>query len=587
MKYTRSLISVPFLLVLLLVTACAPPTHTDRVSADWSRGVRLGTSLTSDTPALALQPEHDRLFLVWPALLESTGQEVLHVVGLDLTSGAIVEEHDLEAPGGNPRLPALLPAADNGFHLLWLDGPYTERDLYHLLLDEHGVPNSAPYSLSPPRQQVLDTQAISLEDGGIAVYWTTRSGLSLLRLNGEGQSQSAPLLLPGISSPGMAADTQGRIHLAWLEPASLVRYLVRYTVLEPGTNAFPVPQTITTLILSPDQTLDDISGPVVAMEGDGIYIFWTRLLSTMMDTSEIASFTFIADGITMDPTILSLSSFLPPPYQPVTDVAGLSLLAPPIEQTMGRADVHDAPIIVPGRPEQTLIAVSLELQTRSRESLQPTLVVLEDGEVKGYSVVAWTNFSSVAVSGASGETGELYAAWVDAIGIPTEHPVYLSTTSDALMPVFNRLTTADLLNRLSINVQRMIQGVVILPLGAMWMVLPFIWLFVALWFGGGNVQGRFAAIALLVAIILHWISKYVVTPSLLVLLPRLGYAPPNLVPLITYLVPAVTVGIGVVVSLLFYVRPRRGEFSPLVAYVIVAMTDLLLSLSIHGLAYTE
>jgi hypothetical protein len=252
----------------------------------------------------------------------------------------------------------------------------------------------------------------------------------------------------------------------------------------------------------------------------------------------------------------------------------------------GRASVHDAPSVVHGRPNQTLLAINLQLQTRSQEVLQPALAVLEDGELRGHSVIAWTDFSSVAIAGVTGEAGELYVAWLDAIGSTTDHPIYLSTTSDVLLPVFDRLTTADLLNRLYDSVQRMIQGVVLLPLGAMWMILSFIWLFVALWFGGGNVQGRFGIVVFLVAVVLHWISKYLITPDLLTLLPRLSYASPSLVPLFTYGVPAVTVAVGVVIALLFYVRPR-GEFSPLVAYVIVALIDLFISLSIHGLAYTE
>ncbi len=574
------------LLLLVGLTGCAQSTRTARISADWSRGVQIGISTSGGRPALALSAEENLLLAAWPAQPDPDGPRVLHLLALDTASGEVTAERDLPISSCDPLAPALTPARGGGFHLTWLEGPYSQRGLYHRLLAPTGDPAGPVSRISPSGQQVLEAQVASLPDGGLAVLWTTRSGPALLLLDESGHPRGVPLLLPGALSAGMAVDEQGNVHLAWLTQESATHYPIHYGLLLPDALSLPASRTVAIVLLSPSQTADDIDGPVVAVEQDGVYVAWSRMAQTMGGQAEQAAFVFVSGETAGELQPLAFPSSFPPAYAPVEGIPGLNYLAPPTRTGLGNGSVRRAPVALPGQGERTLLALSLEGQTRSKDILQPALAVLDDGEVQGYTVVAWTDHPSIGIAAVSDPAGNLYVAWSDITGIPSEHPVYLATTASGPRSTFDHLSPMDVLASLLDAAQRAVQGLAFIITGTFWLMLPLAWLFAALWLGGGELGNRAARLVLLVAAMLHWASKFFLTPDLLTMLPRLAYAPPALAPLIVVLTPLLTVTLGLLVARLFYLR-RRDEVSPLIAYLFVAATDLTISLALIGLANTE
>jgi hypothetical protein len=509
----------------------------------------------------------------------------LHVQALSVATGEVVAENDLRTVESYPRKPRLIPAEEGRLHLLWLDGPHTERALYHVLVDADGTPVDSMTQVSRPGRQVIEFQIAPLADGGVMILWTTRTNFSLLRVSSDGQ-WGRPLLLPEITRAGMAADGEMTVHLAWLEQETAVRYAVRYTKMPADALQIPTSRSVGEVMLSPDQTEGDIDGPVIVPEEGGIYVAWAWEVQTLMGVVQKAATVFVTQEGVGEEQSISLSPYFPPTYTPVSALGDLSVLAPPVPSTHANASVYELEPVLFGEKEQAALAFGLQGRTRSQDALQPGLVLLDGGQILGYTYAAWTSRPSVAVS-AVGDTRTLYVAWVDAIGVPSEYPVYLATTSESLQSTFSRLTVLDVLLRILNGVQRAVQGIVYFPLAVSWFIAPVIWIFAALWWGRGDISQRGKPLVMGIALLFHLAGRYFLSTALLELLPSLSRVPADWVSVVVYLAPVAVLGLGSGLSWLFYIRRRKEDWHPLPAYLFAAMTDLFISIGLFGMAVSE
>jgi hypothetical protein len=586
-RRTGVLVSLTLAALLLGATGCAPPPHSDRGSVDWSRGLRLGSSSSPDPPAAVVTQGGDRLVLAWPARPDADALGTLHLLTLDITSGAVLAEQDLPALANYPRTPMLLPAGSDGLHFLWLDGIRTGRSLYYRFLDLEGRPAGEPARLSAADRHVRDAQAARLPDGSLMVLWVTGTGLSLVHLDATGQPLTPPLARADVSSAALAVDTAGTVHLAWTEQVGRGAYAVLYTTLQPDAVALPVPLSIGRASILGAAVGQEVPWLSVAVEEAGTYVLWPWMMGSQGAQMAYPVYVFVADGAVGQRQSLLLPLSFPPAYETMEGTAALSQVAPALSRYgRGVAMVNGVPTAATGQPGQTLLALSLEARTPNRLVLQPALAVLDDGQILGYALPAWTNYPSVGVAATTDSAGDLYVAWVDAPGTGG-HPVYLATTSDALEPVFNRLTPGDVLWELSEALDGVTRGIVFVFPALFWVLLPIVWFVLAFWWSSGNLTGRPAWPVFLVATGLHLASKYLLTRGLLPYIPRLGYVPPELVSTIIYAMPVATVTLGVGIAWLFYIRRNAEDFSPVPAYLIVAVTDAVISVIIYGLASVE
>lgn len=581
------LVSVLFVLSIpLLIAGCTQPDHTSRVSDDWSRGRRIGSSRTSDPPAMALSPSGERLLLAWPTQPQEQGPRVIQIQALDTHTGEVAEAWTLPAPANQPTKLELVPGGKEGLHLLWLDGPYKQRILYNLHLDPSGAPAAEALPLSPEDAAVRSFETAPLSDGGLMVLWSARAGLSLARLDAAGHIMEPPLLIPAVQSAGLAVDLQETVHLAWLESISPVHLQVHYAAMPLNELTPPISRPLASILLSRGQTERNIEGPIVATENDHVYVIWTQTVVTLLETTEEAYYVQTDKGQVQDTQNISFAGYFPPDYVPSKQVPGLSKLALPFQSNVGGASLHGVPRPVKAWQEQCLLAISLQCHSRSRDILQPALAVLKEGKMLGYTIVGWTNRPSVGVTSTVDEQGRLYVAWVDTVG-RSEDPIYLATTSAALKPAFNRLTFNDVLAGFVENSTRAVQGIVFFPLALLWAVFPMAGLVIALWWHRGDLSKRATAPVFGTAIALHLASKYLLTRDLLVMVPRLAFIPPGLSPVFIYGLPLGSMAVGVAIAYLFYIRRQKEDWTPIPAYLIVFLCDMLISLSMYGIANYE
>jgi hypothetical protein len=300
-----------------------------------------------------------------------------------------------------------------------------------------------------------------------------------------------------------------------------------------------------------------------------------------------------------------------PEYQPASGYFPYRQLAQPLAPAAGHLStfVRTAPAMAGGRADETALAIPTWLRTAWSTQLQPGLVILHDGGIKGYQVVGWTRYPSLHPGLIGDSSANLYLTWIDAAG--RSFPIYLATTNAALKASWDRPQSDDLLVGLQRMFGRFVSAFGLLPFGLSWLILPGAGLILALFFLREDslltLRGR---IALLLLIGLHWAGKLLLTPELLHTLPRLSdlpllfplltllfprtlaylpnrlQLPPWIGILVPYLLPGLVLVVGIAVARLAYLnRTRYPNLIP--AYLILAGTDMFLSLQIYALAYYD
>jgi len=128
-------------------------------------------------------------------------------------------------------------------------------------------------------------------------------------------------------------------------------------------------------------------------------------------------------------------------------------------------------------------------------------------------------------------------------------------------------------------------GITLLPLMAIWLIVPFPLLFFALTRGDG--YGLRGQRILLAALYTYWASKYLLTSQLLTYLPAARALPEVIAELLVFLLPVMLLACSVALWWMCTCLTRRREFSAMSAFLPILVVDLVLSLSVYGIGRFE
>jgi len=611
----KSVALFALLLLALLLTGCTERTFSNKTVIEWSRGRRLGTvpADSSEPVALTVEPTGEWTALAWVSSPEQ-GVDALHLAVL-AANGAVLTDLDLPFEVREPRGLVLEPAGDDELHMLWLDVSEHIHSLFHARVTLKGQVVGPVRQLSAEGYRVNGHDAAILPSGELLVVWSNREGVRALRLGADQPQTSATLEAPQAGHLALQVDGDGLAHIAWQQSFQAHERRLYYTSLEPKTLAFDWPMYLSTVVLQGGGSLqgspEGLWGPVMALEKDRATVAWTVARG---ESGEGRGFfvTFVPREVReLSPRRLAV----PPRYQPDYAPASGSLpyrqlaLALPFDKASSGTPLHTLPATTEGQVQEIPLATSLLLRTRWSPQIQPALLVLKEGRLKGFQVAAWTRHPSLHPTLVEDAEGNLYYAWLDAEGKTSA--VYLASTAPALKAAWDSLAGDDLLVSLERLFGRAISAVALIVVALSWLILPGFFLILALFvFREDSLLTSRGQVVLLILIGAHWAGKYLVAPDALTMLPKLSelslifpllpvlapevfaylpnqlHLPPFVALWIPYLIPSLTLLAGVLVMRLLYLRRNRHP-NLVLAYLIVAVVDLFLAMQIYALTYHD
>lgn len=586
------------ILVLMLLGGCAERIHTPRVSSDWGRAGRVAVATRSTPMGLAVSPDGEDVFVAWAGNPDSGATENIRFLRMN-QAGDPKADLALPAEVGRPRELQLLLVGDAHLHLFWIDTATLDRKLKHARVSATGDLQVQPHSVDTVGLPIQQYQAAPLPSGELLVLWTDWLGFHAVRLDGDGTLAQGPTTLQaGVIGMGLALDASGKAHIAWQVAEGPSRRVLYYAILDPDTLTLSAPLHVATAVVGPDAGTDATAGPAVALEADEgsdliVYVCWTQRVATQIGTSERLFYVAVdsQDGRLIagadEAEEVRIAPTFPPASVPASGSFAYRALAQPLEAAGRGARFLHAPASLPGQGGEAVLAVSAQFNTLSREEYQPTLIFMEGGRVQGYQAVTWTDHPSVDLVPAADASGNLYLAWNDVTGDANHYPVYLATTAPHLQAVWARLSWSDLLTIAGDMLDRITSGISLLPLMAIWLALPFVWLFLAMWASRGDLYGRRAMLVAFIALLVYVGSKYLLTFDILTHLPRLAYMSPEMGRVLVYVAPVLTLLASLGLTSPLFLRKGGRDRSPVLLYIVVAAVDMVLSISVYAIGYFE
>lgn len=558
------------LAALLLWSGCtAAVEKTRRPDSDWSRGLLLGRDAAGPA-TLTFDAGNGWLWVVWPTRAD---QEVRRVA-LD-AQGRVVREQSTHLPTTSVRSTRL--AFPQGEARLFWAGhlPGQPDRLWTAAWPAEAAAAGAVEALSPEGDAVTTWDLAALPDGRLAVVWVNkRDGMVVLRLLGaDGQPDGAPQsVVPG-RRVALAADEEGRLHLAWVDPDGNVRY----ARLMPPTWQMTAEHLLWT-------AAEGAGGPnalALAVSTDRLLVTWSVVQRSGMEagTAYTAWVSFPFD--TPQPpqaARLWVPDAEHPRYRQRSLTEGISRLAPPAPAGRGSAYV-ERPALAADAGGRFWLAVSAQMALRLDRQLQIVVGVIQEGRFLGVQPATRTETLSTDAALALDAAGNPHLVWREgAAGAQ----VFYATAAPAARAALNRLTTGDLAGMLARGSLESAVGMALFPVAFFWL-LPGLGL-VGVWslLGWSYLDRRPAWAGLVLALAAYQVVKMAFLPTLWTYVPFSAWldVPDGVGNGLRLAMPPLILGVAVGVAA--WGRRRWGMDSLAGMFLLLAGVDALLTLAVYG-----
>lgn len=485
---------------------------TSKIQADWSRGIRVGSSPWNQPPAIAAAADGRQIHLAWPDN-RSAGMGVQYLQ-LDDHAQRVTEQW--WGVQGAPRAVRLMVDEHGRPHLFVLarmPGEQATR-LIHCLPVADGTRPASMQAVSPADVEVQSYAVTAGPSGILQVMWTAEPasearGLYYTRLNSEGQIITSQRLneRPALDVSAQV-DHKGDIHVVWEETLGAKLWQVLYAVFSQG-NLEP------TEGVAIDQA-DTVA--VVGLDRQRVYILWGAEIKggmfAGMGFTRYVSFPF-GDPQTRASAGLHIPANGRPEYRSYQGVYGFKTLASASASADELTDLIHSPAPLAGQRDQMAVVTVAAMSFGIDRRVLPTLVILEDGQVVGYQVIAYNyGFNSRPALAADG-AGNLYAAWLTG-STGAGFGVYYAATTAAARASLDRADLTDVLVGAATLVWQMLGGLSLLPFFPL-IILPALIVAVgySVFGGGETLDNRRAWLALIIGCLAYWLTKELVLGSVL------------------------------------------------------------------------
>jgi hypothetical protein len=602
----RSLLWLPWIFIFTALTACGTWVEKqDKPSADWSRGILLGESVTGSI-GMHVEPDGRRVHLVWP--FNAGDQDRLRYVQLDHNANPTIN-HAWNL-SGQVRTPRLLPAGPETLHLFWANRRRGAKDwtLYHTLIDSSGEFLRPGTTLTRAEEAVGDYTLAADRESGAVIVWERphESSLAMVHLDASGNpTGEAAVIVNQGQSPSLRCDLQGNLHLVWRQDRALL-----YASLEVDQKKPLEPVQVAEVIMG--ITGDTLAGPVLGLAGDWAYVFWSVL--SQSDTEAGTSNTeYIAFPIEEPPGVEQISPANrvlvlyteEHPYQVFQGGLSLGQLVQPPESVItaaedfGESFVHESeqhldwvdiaggasdflfnPAAMDGDGEQMAMAVAVEQPYRLDSHLQIATTVFSEGQYLGYNLASRTESISDHPSLAIDTNGGLHLAWREGAG---GRQVYYASTAPSAVASLDRVGLYDLVNSALRGGMESLVSVAMLPVISFWWIVPGL-LLVVTWrvvTDTDNVERLVSWTPIALGYLIYQVIKFIFFPAIGSYVPFSAwmFVPASTASVLRWAVP---VGIVVVSLLVAELVRRRYSRSSLAVYLALTVSDAILTLVFYG-----
>jgi len=583
-SYRARLVLVGLLLVVALTGCDLRLDKTPKLQSDWSRGVRLGVSAWNQPAALQVEPNGERVHVVWFA--SSTGGMNPHYVQLDERAQVLVARA-IEVTVLLPKEPRLLRDAAGNLHLFVRANRRAEEPdgVVYLLLSPQGALQGEPLLLSPQGQEVSSFEAVLNQAGQLDVFWSlvqgTGADLYHLRLDRQGRPIApARLLVSGAHDPTARVAEDGTLHLAWLRKPDSIRRELYYAAF-PQAAVAPVAGS----------KITDYSGgmgtvlykPVLGLDSRHVYVFWASYAMAGISAGTAASsyVTFpLGQPAYQQPLPIALPPAGTPAYMPYQGPYGYRQLAyPATGPRMVGSEVLFWPAPLPGQKSELPVLFGEQVYFRFKGETQPVLAVFAEGQLRGYQVIARSPDLAIYPAAVADTTGNLHTIWLNSASQGYE--VYYTSTSPLVKARLDQTERKDYEVRAVNLAWGMLSGLVLVALLPVIFLPALAWLLLYHLFGGSDaLRERSAWLALGVAIVLYLGAKVLVFGAFLPPLSLVALVPTRFASLATW---GLLLGIAALAGLAVYLYNRRKEGAPVFfAAIIFVLVDALLTMLTYG-----
>ncbi len=211
--------------------------------------------------------------------------------------------------------------------------------------------------------------------------------------------------------------------------------------------------------------------------------------------------------------------------------------------------------------------------------LQIGMVIMKDGEWKGYQLAGASRSASMRPVATAGEQGAIHLAWIDAGGFG-RYEVYYASTSATVRRALNRITLADVVSEIAGGAWSATAALSFFPVVLLWVLVPLTWLVAfALARPDSDLRTRAGQVALGVSLLLYLLSKFFLFPSFLSYAPFLSMVSPQFQGLVYVGFPLLLAGLGLL-AVRTYARRSQRQVT-LIAFGLFVIVDALLSLVLY------
>jgi hypothetical protein len=359
---------------------------------------------------------------------------------------------------------------------------------------------------------------------------------------------------------------------------------LHYSVYDPETGGISTSGAVSIVKVGAQNTLN---GPAVGLTNERVYVLWS--LEARGKFAGSAQVFYLSWPLKQPPRGIEIPEelWMPMDFRPkYVPPSSLELAEGAFNYTQV-ASVGEAfpgyvmqPSVLPGQHEELLTSLTMNVSTR-RESSQPVaLTVFAAGEPRAYQLITRADGLSTRSVLTADTNGNLYVIWLRQAGA-YNFEVYYASTSPTVRATLDPWTTTDFYSRSIDYFWNLGVALGFFPLAMVWVFSSFIWLGLTyLVFGDVELDDRRGWAILIVALLLHFFSKYFSMPGMFIFVPFVETLPEAMVFVIgRILTPLLLSGVGLVVMIIYLKRAeQRGAFG---AYIAFALVDIIVSLLVY------
>jgi hypothetical protein len=581
-------------LVISLASCTTTPERTIKASEDWSRGQRLGFGSLMQFNALAVEPDGERVHVVWSGREAQGDATHLYYAQLDGAGNKVIERK--LAYLFFPRQPRLVLAGGGSVHVLAL----ARRDstspdgVFYMQLGPDGTPRGEGLQVSSPEATTLNFEAEGAGDGSVDVFWAEEEGGSAAllhrRLSPHGEPESDEERVATGEEPSAQIGLDGTVHLAWIGPGSGSGRCIRYASFL-GGNVAPTDGHCVGVMSAKGVGIERPIG--LGLDARHVYIFrsveWRSGLSAGLSD---ASYVHFPLGRPQDAREEALSvpedaGAYEAASAPVRELEayGLSqlVMVPPagVERSTGFVQT---PRPADGQRGQLAVAAGAAVAYRRTDDTQVVLAAYQDGRLVGYELSARTGSLSSWPVLAADAAGHLHMIWMD-YDQRSSYSVYYASTDPEVRARQNTRTTQDLIFGTANTAWGMMSGLSLLPLIVILLLPVIIWCGLFYIFGGDDsVTRRGPAIAFAIALAIYYVAKLAVMSPVLAVPPGLSLMPVWLRSAWPFLMLLIIAAMaGLVFWRAYWRRAERPALFPAVLWF--TLVDAVLTILLYAITF--